>query len=142
MMGRQEHGQGGFSTSLTWKRWSRRIICFAGSRISFACSGCPLKPRCCPKIPARKVRRSIHDDARDYARMIGQTKAYEQSVRDRKKVEITFAHMKRIIGLQRFRLRGMTGARDELLLAATAVNLRKLAKTIWRPPMIGELCPA
>ena len=61
---------------------------------------------------------------------------------DRKKVEITFAHMKRIIGLRRFRLRGMTGARDRLLLAATALNLRKLAKTIWRPPMIGELCPA
>jgi hypothetical protein len=109
---------------------------------AFDCSDCPLKPRCCPKIPARKVRRSIHEDARDYARMIGRTKAYEQSARDRKKVEITFAHMKRIIGLKRFRLRGMTGARDELLLSATALNLRKLAKTIWRPPMIGELCPA
>lgn len=90
----------------------------------------------------RKIRRSIHEDARDYARMIGRTKAYEQSAKDRKKVEITFAHMKRIIGLKRFRLRGMTGARDELLLAATALNLRKLAKMIWRPPMTGELCPA
>ena len=109
---------------------------------AFDCGDCPLKPRCCPKIPARKIRRSIHEDARDYARMIGRTKAYEQSAKDRKKVEITFAHMKRIIGLKRFRLRGMTGARDELLLAATALNLRKLAKMIWRPPMTGELCPA
>jgi len=108
---------------------------------AFDCGGCPLKPRCCPKIPARKIRRSIHEDARDYARMIGRTKAFEQSTKDRKKVEITFAHMKRIIGLKRFRLRGMTGARDELLLAATALNLRKLAKMIWRPPMTGELCP-
>jgi len=72
----------------------------------------------------------------------GQTKAFEQSAKDRKKVEITFAHMKRIIGLRRFRLRGMTGARDELLLAATALNLRKLARTIWRPPITAGLCPA
>ncbi len=107
----------------------------------FDCDDCPLKPRCCPNTPARKIARSVHEDARDYARMIGQTKAFEQSTKDRKKVEITFAHMKRIIGLRRFRLRGMTGADDELLLAATALNLRKLAKMIWRPPMTGELCP-
>ncbi len=106
------------------------------------CDDCPLKPRCCPNTPARKIARSVHEDARDYARMIGQTKAFEQSAKDRKKVEITFAHMKRIIGLKRFRLRGMTGARDELLLAATALNLRKLAKMIWRPPMMGAACPA
>ncbi len=108
----------------------------------FDCGDCPLKPKCCPNTPARKIARSVHEDARDYARMIGQTKAYEQSAKDRKKVEITFAHMKRIIGLRRFRLRGMTGARDELLLAATALNLRKLARTIWRPPITAGLCPA
>ena len=62
--------------------------------------------------------------------------------KDRKKVEMVFAHMKRIIGLWRFCLRGMTGAHDELLLAATALNLRKLARTIWKPPMTGEPCPA
>jgi len=41
-----------------------------------------------------------------------------------------FAHLKRIIGLRRLRLRGPTGAKDEFLLAATAQNLRKLAKLI------------
>jgi hypothetical protein len=41
-----------------------------------------------------------------------------------------FAHLKRIIGLRRLRLRGSTGAKDEFLLAATAQNLRKLAKLI------------
>lgn len=102
----------------------------------------PIVEGVCPNTPARKIARSVHEDARDYARMIGQTKAFEQSAKDRKKVEITFAHMKRIIGLRRFRLRGMTGARDELLLAATALNLRKLARTIWRPPITAGLCPA
>jgi hypothetical protein len=49
-------------------------------------------------------------------------------MRLRKKVEMFFAHLKRILGLRRLRLRGPCGANDEFLLAATAQNLRKLAK--------------
>jgi len=41
-----------------------------------------------------------------------------------------FAHLKRILRLDRLRLRGPGGANDEFLLAATAQNLRKLAKLI------------
>jgi hypothetical protein len=55
------------------------------------------------------------------------------SRRQRKKVEILFAHLKRIVRLDRLRLRGPCGARDEFLLAATAQNLRKLAKLIPAP---------
>jgi hypothetical protein len=51
----------------------------------------------------------------------------------RKKVEMLFAHLKRILKLDRLRLRGPNGARDEFLLAATAQNLRKLAKLIPMP---------
>src|SRR3954452_13399444 len=43
----------------------------------------------------------------------------------RKKVEMLFAHLKRILKLDRLRLRGPNGARDEFHLAATAQNLRK-----------------
>ncbi len=39
-----------------------------------------------------------------------------------------FAHLKKIMQLDRLRLRGPNGAKDEFLLAATAQNLRKLAK--------------
>ena len=39
-----------------------------------------------------------------------------------------FAHLKRILKLDRLRLRGLTGAHDEFLLAATAQNLRRMAK--------------
>ena len=56
------------------------------------------------------------------------TPEYEQSKRDRKKVEMAFAHLKRILGVRRLRLRGPTGARDEFLLAATVQNLRKLTR--------------
>ena len=94
------------------------------------CESCPLKPHCCPTAPARKIPRSIHEGARDMARDIAATDAYVTSRRERKKVEMLFAHLKRILRLDRLRLRGPNGARDEFHLAATAQNLRKLAMLI------------
>lgn len=70
------------------------------------------------------------------ARDIAKTDAYVTSRRERKKVEMLFAHLKRIVGLDRLRLRGPCGVRDEFLLAATAQNLRKLGKLI-PPPRSG-----
>ena len=99
----------------------------------YDCTPCALKPQCCPKEPARKVARSIHEGARDMARDIAKTDAYLTSRRQRKKVEMLFAHLKRILKLGRLRLRGPNGAKDEFLLAATAQNLRKLAKLIAPP---------
>jgi hypothetical protein len=97
------------------------------------CQGCLLKPQCCPNAPARKIPRSIHEGARDMARDIATTDAYVTSRRERKKVEMLFAHLKRILKLDRLRLRGPGGARDEFHLAATAQNLRKLAKLLPVP---------
>jgi transposase len=102
----------------------------------YDCDACSLKPRCCPKEPARKVPRSIYEGARDLARDIAKTDAYRTSRRQRKKVEMLFAHLKRILRLDRLRLRGPCGAHDEFLLAATAQNLRKLAKLIPAPPVM------
>jgi transposase len=101
---------------------------------TYDCGPCPLKSRCCPNTPQRKIPRDINEDARDYARSLAKTEAFEQSRRERKKVEMAFAHMKRIFKLDRLRLRGLSGARDEVLLTATAQNLRKLAKYASRPP--------
>ena len=97
------------------------------------CDPCPMKPRCCPKTPARKVPRSIYEGARDMARDIVKSEEGRTSRRLRKKVEMLFAHLKRILRLDRLRLRGPNGARDEFHLAATAQNLRKLAKLIPMP---------
>ncbi len=99
------------------------------------CAGCALKSRCCPNSPARKVPRSIHEGARDMARVIARSCEGQVSRRLRKKVEMLFAHLKRILKLDRLRLRGPTGAHDEFLLAATAQNLRKLAKLIPVPSL-------
>jgi len=102
-------------------------------------AGCDLRQRCTPNTPARKVTRSIHEGSRDLARDIAATDAYVKSRRERKKVEMLFAHLKRILKLDRLRLRGPNGAKDEFLLAATAQNLRKMAKLI---PMPAQMAPA
>ena len=98
-----------------------------------ACGQCPMKAQCCPNTPRRKIARSVHEAARDVARDLAKTEAYQQSRKDRKKVEMLFAHLKRILKLGRLRLRGLSGARDEFLLAAAAQNLRRMAK--WLVPI-------
>ena len=98
------------------------------------CDVCAFKMQCCPNTPARQIPRDLHEDARDVARALAKTEAFEQSRRERKKVEMRFAHMKRIFKLDRLRLRGLSGAKDEVLLTATAQNLRRLVKFLCRPP--------
>jgi hypothetical protein len=91
------------------------------------CKSCPLKQRCCPNTPMCKIARSVHEAARDMARRINTSDQYRRSRRERKKVEMLFAHLKRILRLDRLRLRGLCGASDEFTLAAAAQNLRRLA---------------
>jgi hypothetical protein len=104
------------------------------------CRSCPLKMRCCPKASFRRIPRNIYEEARDIARALAKTKAFEQSRRERKRVEMLFAHLKRILKLGRLRLRGPSGAQDEFTLAAIAQNLRRLAKLVVRPPPMAAAC--
>jgi len=94
------------------------------------CRGCPLKVQCCPKASFRRIPRSIYEEARDIARARAKTEAFEQSRHDRKRVEMLFAHLKRILRLGRLRLRGPRAAQFEFTLAAIAQNLRRLAKQL------------
>jgi transposase len=103
------------------------------------CSACALKPRC-TTAAVRKVTRDLNEDVRDSVRALANTDAFQQSRRERKKVEMRFAHMKRILRLDRLRLRGLSGARDEVLLTATAQNLRRLAKLLGRAPPLPAGC--
>ena len=84
--------------------------------------------------------RSIYEEARDVARALAKTEAFDRSRRDRKRVEMLFAHLKRIFRLGRLRLRGPCGAQFEFTLAATAQNLRRLAKLVVRPPPVAKAC--
>jgi transposase len=106
------------------------------------CKSCSLKDQCCPTLPVRKIPRSVHEKARDVARQIAKTDAYKQSRKDRKKVEMLFAHLKRILKLDKLRLRGFSGAHDEFLLAATAQNLRRMAKRLMSKSSEMNAVPA
>jgi len=85
------------------QRWETTLLYFASV---LDCRSCLLKARCCPKMAPRRIPRSIYEEARDVARALAKTKAFEQSRRDRKRVEMLFAHLKRILRLGRLRLRG------------------------------------
>jgi len=103
------------------------------------CASCPEKARCGPNTEMRKIARSIHEDARKVARNIAKTQQYQQSRCERKKVKMLFAHLKRILRLDRLHLRGLSGASDEFTLAATIQNLRRLAKPASPSPLFGGI---
>ena len=74
------------------------------------CSTCSLKPKCTTAI-VRKITRDLNEEVRDRVRALANTDAFYQSRRERKKVEMRFAHMKRILKLDRLRLRGLSRTR-------------------------------
>jgi hypothetical protein len=100
---------------------------------TYDCRPCPLKPKCCPKTPQRKIPRDINEDARDHARALYGTLAFQKSRNERKKVEMRFAHLKTHHSFERMRLRGLSGARDEFHLAAIVQNLKTLVIHLSRP---------
>ncbi|PZX11376.1 DDE family transposase, partial [Palleronia aestuarii] len=92
-----------------------------------ACRACPRKPEC-TNASVRSVIRLVDEEARETVRELMGTNAYNINRARRKKVEMLFAHLKRHLALRRLRLRGLTGATEEFLLAAIAQNLRRLVK--------------
>jgi transposase len=109
-----------------------RTILYRASKLD--CDPCPLKAKCCPNAPGRKVPRDVNEEARDLARSLMGTPEFERSRDERKRVEMRFAHLKTHHRFERMRLRGLTGARDEFHLAAIVQNLKTLATHLSRPP--------
>ncbi|MBK8208961.1 MAG: transposase [Rhodospirillales bacterium] len=107
---------------------------YAGTTLKYRakksdCTACPLKT-VYTLSPERSVNRDVNEDARDHARSLMGSPAYRQSTRERKKIEHRFAETKTTMGLTRLRLRGLTGATDEFLLAAIVQNLKRLARAV------------
>jgi len=98
------------------------------------CEACALKMQCCPKEPSREVPRDVHEYARDVTRRLMRTRAFIKSRDQRKRVEMRFAHLKVHHRFERMRLRGLSGAHDEFLLAAIVQNLKTLALRSVGPP--------
>lgn len=93
------------------------------------CGNCPLHGQC-TDAPSRTVTRLMDEEARQIVRDLADTEAFQTARARRKKIEMLFAHLKRWLKLTRLRLRGLTGANEEFLLAATAQNLKRLVKLV------------
>jgi Transposase DDE domain len=102
------------------------------------CAGCALKAQCTTSA-YRSLSLNAHEEVRQHVARLAATEAFKKSARERRKVEMLFAHLKRNLNFRRLRLRGFTGALDECTLAAIAQNLRKLAKLIGvvHPPPVA-----
>lgn len=140
----------------TFDRDRNLFICPGGKELTFACDRgndtlvyrarradceqCPLKSQCTTGA-SRVLSINVHEEVRRHVAGLAGTEAFKQSARLRRKVEMLFAHLKRNLNFRRLRLRGITGARDECVLAATAQNLRKLAKLagLAQPPPLAAV---
>ena len=121
---------------LTYRGLSRSTQGYVYQASESDCQGCPQKERCTP-APSRKLSVHWHEPARQAAGRLAGTPAYEQSRRDRYKIEALFAELKQRIRLGCLRLRRLWNVGAQFLLAATAQNLKRLVRFLaQRPPKL------
>src|ERR1700732_4885738 len=100
------------------------------------CQGCPQKMRC-TATAYRTLFIHLDEPARQVARALAGTPAYERSRRARYKIEALFAELKQQMRMQRVRLRRLWNVSEQFLLAATAQNLKRLVRFLaQRPPTL------
>jgi signal transduction histidine kinase len=87
-----------------------------------------LKPKCTTAI-VRKITRDLNEEVRDQVRALANTDAFHQSRRERKKVEMRFAHMKRILKLDRLRAANPTSQSSFATDSSSERTLRRFQAT-------------
>src|SRR6267154_1521576 len=91
------------------------------------CRDCPHNAQC-TRGRYRQIAIHVHEAARQRARERTTVPAFAAAQRQRRKVEALFAELKNQIGLRRVRLRRIKHVREQFFLAATAQNLKRLAR--------------
>ena len=97
------------------------------------CGACPQKPEC-TRGAFRTLAVHAYETARQRARELAATPAFELAQCQRKKVEALFAELKNQIGLRRLRLRRMKFVREQFYMAAAAQNLKRLVRFLHARP--------
>jgi hypothetical protein len=85
---------------------------------------------------------SWYEPARQAARELAKTATYQQSRRERNKVEALFSELKQRVGLRQVRLRRLWNVAEQFYLAATAQNLKRLARWLAQREPTPTLCTA
>jgi len=107
-----------------------RTHAYIGSRKR--CGACSQKAQC-TSGQYKYLAIHIYEPARQRARKLAETPEFAHAQRQRKKVEALFAELKNQIGLRRLRLRRMKFVREQFFLAATAQNIKRLARFLSQP---------
>lgn len=151
---RQRHAAGLLPRSaFTYDADSDSYICPQGARLGATkgcdttvqyvarvkdCGPCPIRTNC-TLDQRRKLTRSRHEEVRRRVQALEATPEFQTSLRLRRRIERLFACIKHNDGLQRLRLRGLRGAGEQFLLAATARNLKQMVKA---PTVKTAIAPA
>ena len=99
------------------------------------CTACPLKVRCTTG-KLRSLTRSVHEVVRERVKAREGSEAFERSMKLRRRIERLFGAIKHNDGLRRLRLRGLRGADEQFLLAATARNLKRMVSLLAPLPVL------
>lgn len=97
------------------------------------CRPCPIRSTCTPDL-RRRLNRSRHEEGRQGVLAREPTPAFQASLCLRRRIERLFACIKHNDGLHRLRLRGLRGASEQFMLAATARNLKRMAQALLATP--------
>ncbi len=103
--------------------------------------GCLQKQRC-TSAPDRWLFVHGQEPARQAVRALAGTPAYERSRRARYKIEALFAELKQRMCLRRVRLRRLWNVGEQLLLAGTAQNLKRLVRFLAEHQVVSALSTA
>lgn len=95
------------------------------------CRSCPVKDQC-TRSTYRSLSYHIYEESIDKARQQTKTRGYRISQRMRKRVEELFGEAKECMGLRRMKFRGELFVREQVLLTATAQNIKRMARLLSR----------
>ena len=93
------------------------------------CAMC-LKKVECTRDRARSVSYHLCEESINEARRLNKTKAYRISQRMRKRVEELFGEAKELMGLRRAKFRRLKFIREQVLMTATAQNIKRMVKLL------------
>lgn len=95
------------------------------------CGRCPVRAAC-TRASYRSLSYHIYESSLQVARELTKTRSYRLSQIMRKRVEELFGEAKEFMGLRRMKFRGALFVREQVLLTATAQNVKRMARLLSR----------
>jgi transposase len=111
-------------------------------RSAAICGRCSAFGTCTKAAQGRRVERPFAEEVREQLEARYRQSDAKMLMRKRKmRVEHPFGHIKHNLQMRAFLLRGLSGARTEAALAATAFNLTRMIKMIGIADLIQQMRP-